>query len=115
MDDFTAVSGMSAESIDSYSFSPDDKYLLIETETEIIYRYSTKATNYVWDIKNKTIKPLSDNGKQRLATFSPQGDRIAFVRDNNIFVKDLSLGKEEQITKDGVINKIINGIPDWVY
>lgn len=115
MDDFVSVSGFSSASIDEYSFSPDEKYLLIGTETEIIFRYSTAVSNYIWDIKNKTIKPLSDKGKQRLATFSPEGDKIAFVRDNNIFVKDLLTDKEEQLTKDGVVNKIINGTPDWVY
>ncbi len=115
MDDFVSVSGFSSASIDEYSFSPDEKYLLLGTETEIIFRYSTAVSNYIWDIKNKTIKPLSDKGKQRLATFSPKGDKVAFVRDNNIFVKDLLTDKEEQITKDGVVNKIINGSPDWVY
>lgn len=115
MNDFVSVSGMTSAAIDEYSFSPDDKYILIGTETEVIYRYSTLVKNYIWDIKNKTIKPLSDKGKQRLATFSPKGDKVAFVRDNNIFVKDLVTDKEEQITKDGVVNKIINGNPDWVY
>jgi dipeptidyl-peptidase 4 len=115
MEDFVSVSGFSSASVDGYSFSPDEKYLLIETETEVIYRYSTIVSNYIWDIKSKTIKPLSDKGKQRLATFSPNGDKIAFVRENNIFIKDLVTDKEEQITKDGVVNKIINGIPDWVY
>jgi dipeptidyl-peptidase 4 len=114
-EDFTNVSELSSAAIEDFSFSPDEKYLLIGTETEIIYRYSTIVYNYIWDIENKTIKPLSDKGKQRLATFSPKGNKIAFVRENNIYIKDLTSDREEQITKDGVVNKIINGIPDWVY
>ncbi len=115
MEDFANVSGMSSGSIDEFSFSPDEKYLLIGTESETIYRSSYSANYYIWDIKNKTIKPLSDRGKQRLATFSPKSDKIVFLRENNIFVKDLISDKEIQITSDGVINKIINGSPDWVY
>jgi dipeptidyl-peptidase 4 len=115
MDDFVSVSGLSSASIAEYSFSPNEKYLLIGTDAETIFRYSISVYNYIWDIKNKTIRPLSDKGRQRLAEFSPNGDKIAFVRENNIFIKDLVTDKEEQITKDGVINKIINGIPDWVY
>lgn len=115
MEDFVNVSGMSSAFIDEFSFSPDEKYILIETEAEKIYRRSYSANCFIWDLENKTIKPLSGNGKQRLATFSPKGDKIAFVRDNNIFIVDLVSGKEEQITIDGVVNKIINGAPDWVY
>ena len=61
------------------------------------------------------LTPLSANGKQRLATFSPDGKKIAFVRDNNIFVTDLTSGTESQVTTDGRMNEIINGAADWVY
>jgi dipeptidyl-peptidase-4 len=50
-----------------------------------------------------------------LATFSPDGKKVAFMRDNNLFIKDLQSGEEKQFTTDGEINKIINGAPDWVY
>ncbi len=63
----------------------------------------------------KTKKPLSEGGSQRLATFSPDGSRIAFVRDNDLFIHDLRFGSERQITNDGKYNHIINGAPDWVY
>ena len=115
MDDFTEVSKLDAEAIDDYSFSPDEKYLLLGTEGVTLFRYSASYNYLIWDIKNKTLKPLSDKGSQRLATFSPTGERIAFVRDNNIYVKNLESGSEEQITKDGAVNKVINGAPDWVY
>jgi len=102
-------------SIDEYSFSPDETKILIGTETEKIYRYSTKMEYYIWDIKTEKLIRLSDGGKQRLASFSPDGSRIAFLRDNNLFIKNIQSGKEEQITTDGKWNNIINGSPDWVY
>ncbi len=58
---------------------------------------------------------MSENGKQQLATFSPNGKYIAFVRENNIFLKDLAQNSEQQLTTDGEFNKIINGAADWVY
>lgn len=101
--------------IDEYILSPDETKILIGTETERIYRYSTKMEYYIWDIKTEKLSKLSDGGKQRLASFSPDGSKVAFLRDNNVFYKDLSSGKETQITSDGLFNFIINGSPDWVY
>jgi dipeptidyl-peptidase-4 len=59
--------------------------------------------------------PLSVKGRQRIATFSPDGEKVVFVRDNNIFIKNLKFGTESQVTWDGSRNNIINGAPDWVY
>ncbi len=103
--------------MDGYSFSGDEKKMMIETGSEPIYRYSYFVHNYIFDRTSKSLKPLSDpNGpKQRLATFSPDGSKAAFVRENNIYVVDLSTMKETQITSDGEWNKIINGATDWVY
>ncbi|MBK6775395.1 MAG: DPP IV N-terminal domain-containing protein [Flavobacteriales bacterium] len=103
--------------VQGYSFSGDEKKLMIETGMEGIYRYSYYAYNYVYDRTTKTVQPLSDvtKPKQRLATFSPDGSRAAFVRDNNIFVVDLATMAETQITKDGEWNHILNGATDWVY
>ncbi|MBK9174956.1 MAG: DPP IV N-terminal domain-containing protein [Flavobacteriales bacterium] len=103
--------------IEGYSFSGDEKKLLFETEGEPIYRYSSFAYNYVFDRASKKLVPLSDvkKAKQRLATFSPDGSKAAFVRDNNLFVVDLGTMKEEQITNDGEWNKVLNGATDWVY
>ncbi|HCC29558.1 MAG TPA: S9 family peptidase, partial [Marinilabiliales bacterium] len=69
----------------------------------------------VWDLKLKKLYPVSTKGAQRLATLSPDGTKVAFVRHNNLFISELSTGNEEQITPDGEFNKIINGAPDWVY
>ncbi|MFH1320899.1 MAG: DPP IV N-terminal domain-containing protein [Bacteroidota bacterium] len=102
-------------SIDDYQFSSDENKILIATEIEHIYRHSTREKNYVWDRMNKKLTLLSDGSKQRYATFSPSGSKAAFVRENNLFLKDLGTGREIQITKDGIYNQIINGATDWVY
>lgn len=103
--------------IDDYEFSANESKLLLATDQEGIYRHSTKANYYVYDIKTKNLKGLTDFnlGKQRLADFSPKGNKIAFVRDNNLYVTDLSRQGELQITSDGKLNAIINGATDWVY
>ena len=101
--------------IQNYEFSPDESHILICTNIQPIYRRSFTADYFVFDFKNKELKPLSAGGPQRLATFSPTGTKIAFVRDNNIFIADLRFGSEIQITSDGKFNEIINGAPDWVY
>ena len=100
---------------EDYTFSPDETKILFSTDVEHIYRHSTREANYLYDVKTKTLIPLSVNGKQRLATFSPDSRKISFVRENNIYVVDLLTNKETQITTDGEINKIINGGTDWVY
>lgn len=101
--------------INDYQFNADESRLLISTRKKPIYRRSYTADYYIFDFKNKELKPLSANGSQRLATFSPDGLRIAFMRDNNLFIHDLRFGTERQITFDGQLNHIINGAPDWVY
>ena len=98
-----------------YELSANEDKMLCVTDIESIYRHSYHATYYVYDFKAKTLQPLSDNGKQRLATFSPDATKVAFMRDNNLFIKDLVTGEEKQFTNDGLYNHIINGAPDWVY
>ena len=102
-------------SMGSYSFSTDEKKILFSKDEEPIYRHSSKANYYFYDLTTGKLTLLSKAGKQRLATFSPDGTKIAFVRDNNLFMVDLPTGKEKQITTDGKINEIINGATDWVY
>ena len=101
--------------IGDYTFSADEKKVLISTNAENIYRYSTKEDNYVLDLATGKLRQLSANGKQRLATFSPDGSKVVFMRDNNLFLVDLKDMRESQITTDGAWNKIINGGTDWVY
>jgi dipeptidyl-peptidase-4 len=103
--------------VDEYSFDAQEKKILLAIEQEVIYRRSSKAFYYVYDIQKDTLIAVADTqlGKQSFATFSPQGDKVAFVRDNNLFISDLNTGKETQITTDGKYNHIINGMADWVY
>src|SRR6478736_337148 len=100
---------------DSYEFSADEKKVLFATGTEPIYRRSSKAEYYVYDLDSKKLTKLSSGGKQSYATYSPDGKQVAFVRDNNLFVTDLASMQEKQLTTDGKFNFIINGSADWVY
>lgn len=101
--------------IEDFAFSEDESKILIKTETEQIYRHSTRARFYVYDQKGESLKTVFSEGKQRYATFNPQGDKVAFVHGNNLYFQDLNTGKVTQITNDGAINAIINGATDWVY
>ena len=101
--------------LQNYELSENEDKMLCLTDMESIYRHSFHANYYVYDFATKTLQPLSKNGKQRLATFSPDATKVAFMRDNNLFIKDLKTGEEKQFTKDGLYNHIINGAPDWVY
>jgi dipeptidyl-peptidase-4 len=101
--------------IEDFSFSSDESRLLLTTESEAIYRYSEKSNFYILKLPELTLTPLSTAGKQRLADFSPDSRKVAFIRDNNLFYKDLDNGKEHQITSDGKFGSIINGSTDWVY
>ena len=101
--------------IDGYIMSPDEKNILVQTQTQGIYRRSKTAVYYIYNIVNRTLTPLSDGGAQECPVWSPDGYMVAFVRDNNIFlIKLLFNNSESQITKDGAFNKVINGKPDWV-
>ena len=114
--DLSTARGAKFNGIDDYIMSPDGRRILIQTETEYIYRHSFRAVFYIYDVQNQTLEPLSDGGPQQAPLFSPDGQLIAFVRDNNIFlVKLLYNNSESQVTKDGRRNEIINGVPDWVY
>ena len=101
--------------ISGYEFNSDETKVLIYTNREGIYRHSFTADYYVIDIERKEIAPLTDEGKQMVATFSPDGEKVAFVKDNNLYLKKLKFNTVSEITKDGEFNKILNGIPDWVY
>lgn len=113
--DVATARNVKLDRIDGYIMSPDEKKMLIQTATNPIYRHSFTAVYYLYDIGNNTLEPLSDNGPQQAPKFSPDGNMVAFVRDNNLFlVKLLFDNSESQVTKDGKFNEVINGIPDWV-
>jgi len=98
---------------DYYEFSADESKIILATDKEDIYRHSFYANFYIWDFEKETLTPVAE-GKQRLATLSPDNDKVAYVQDNNLFYKDLTNNQIIQITNDGEYNKIINGATDWV-
>jgi dipeptidyl-peptidase 4 len=101
--------------IEDYALSSDEQKILISTESEPIYRRSSREENFVYDLKTKKLAQLSKGGKQMFATFSPDGSKVAFVRQNNLYMVDLANMTEKQITTDGKWNHILNGACDWVY
>ncbi len=102
--------------VQGYQFSADENKIMIQTDVERIWRRSTRANYYVYDRLTESLTKLTNTeGKQQYAELSPEGDKAAFVRDNNLFWVDLASGEEKQITEDGEINAIINGAADWVY
>ncbi|MCL6102107.1 MAG: S9 family peptidase [Bacteroidetes bacterium] len=113
--DVSQLKNDSLKFITDYQFSSDESKVLLMTDRKPIYRRSFTANYFVYNFVTKELTKLSNGGDQQLATFSPDGERVAFVRKNNLFVKSLRFGTERQITDDGEFNKIINGAPDWVY
>jgi dipeptidyl-peptidase-4 len=113
--DVDNTQGEKITSFDGYIMSPDGTRMLIATNKQPIYRRSYKADFYIYTIRNRKLAKLSDGGPQQCPIWSPDGLQVAFVRDNNIFlVKLLYDNAENQVTKDGKFNEVINGIPDWV-
>lgn len=97
-----------------YSLSSDEHQVLLATEVESIYRRSSKARFYVYDLRSKSLRELHSE-KVSYATFSPDGRRVAYVRDNNLYYKTLDNMQETAVTTDGRFNEIIYGSADWVY
>jgi dipeptidyl-peptidase-4 len=100
--------------INDYAVSTDKKKVLIFNNRESIYRHSSKAYTYVYDFATGKLQKL-DTAKLLHAGFSPDGSKVAYVKDNNLFVFDYATKKTKAITTDGKWNKIINGNCDWVY
>lgn len=113
--DVAHTQGETIDSFDGYIMSPDGKHILIRTETQMIYRWSYKAVFYIYTVQSRKLERLSDGGPQEMPIWSPDGTKVAFMRDNNIFLVQLLYGNaESQVTKDGKFNEVINGVPDWV-
>ena len=100
---------------DGYEMSNDETKILLHTDTKMIYRYSYIADYYVYDVKSQRITKLTDEGGEEIATLSPDNQKVAFVKNNNVYIKNLADGTVTTVTTDGEKNKIINGVPDWVY
>lgn len=113
--DVANTQGATIDSFDEYILSPDNRHILVGTKREPVYRRSYKSVYYIYDMQTRKLTPLSDGGPQQCPVWSPDGTKVAFVRDNNIFlVKLLYDNSESQVTTDGAKNEVINGIPDWV-
>lgn len=97
-----------------YTFSSDESQLLLATDVTPIFRHSSVGKYYIYNIKSKTTSLISDQKIQE-PTFSPDGTKVAYVFENNIYYKNLATGKVTQVTTDGKKNEIINGVTDWVY
>lgn len=102
--------------VDDYEFNEDESKLLLTVNQQQRYRRSFYAEYYLYDFTTKVLAPLDlDRSPQTLASYSPDGKKVAYIFKNNIYVKDLASGKVKAITKDGLENNIINGTTDWVY
>lgn len=113
--DVNHTMGAKIDSFDGYILSPDGARMLIQTKSERIYRRSFKAQYYIYTMASTKLEPLSEGGPQQVPVWSADSRQIAFVRDNNIhLVKLLYDNAESKVTKDGKLNEIINGVPDWV-
>lgn len=97
-----------------YQFSADESKVLLILNPEMIYRHSYLANVFVYDIASKKLTSVAEQ-KIRLAEFSPNSQKVAYVSNNNIFIFDIASLQTKQITTDGEFNYIINGTTDWVY
>lgn len=100
---------------DDFAFSPDDKHILIQTQIEPLFYSSTKEANYTWNRITKTLRPVSADGKQSYVSFSPDSKRIAFIREGNLYLKDLASDQTTAITMDGAMSRVIYGMADALY
>lgn len=99
----------------SYEFSDDESKILLLKNSESIYRHSFLGKFDVKDLKSGKVVEINNGNYVQEPQFSPDGTKVAFVADNNMFYQDLASGKITQITNDGKKNSIINGLSDWVY
>ena len=108
-EDLDGISYMS-----SYTFSTDESKVLLATDLKPIYRRSRLGTYYVYDFSSTSLIKISDNQIQE-PSMSPDGTKVAYGYQNNIYIFDLTNQSTTQVTFDGKKNHIINGITDWVY
>ena len=101
---------------DDYEFNSDESKILLLTNVASVYRRSYTAEYYLFDLKTQKLQSLDDRNKpQTLAEYSPDGKSISYIHANDLYVKNLETAKVTRLTKDGKVNKIINGTTDWVY
>lgn len=114
--DVENTKGAKIKSITGYEFDSTENRILVSTERNYIYRRSFNTAYFIYNVSRNELESLSDKEEsQQMARFSPNGRFVAFASGNNMFIKKLMYDTEVQITKDGKLNEIINGTPDWVY
>lgn len=103
--------------ISSFSFSADEQKWLLFTNTKKVWRLHTRGDYYLYDTVKQTFRRVGKNrpsSSLMFAKLSPDGQKVAFVSEHNLFVEDLSTGDIKQLTDDGT-RKLINGTFDWAY
>lgn len=98
----------------SYEFNDDESKILLATELKPIYRRSKLGIYYVYDVATMQLTKVADSAIQE-PVLSPDGSKVAYVTENNLYIVQLDTKDLQQVTKDGKKNKVINGITDWVY
>lgn len=111
---FSTQENAEIDAIEDYLFNNDESKLLINTNSTPIYRHSTLGKFVVYNIATKKVIEVDTDFIQE-PTFSPDSKKVAYVKNNNIFIKNLETLETSQITFDGVKNELINGVADWVY
>jgi dipeptidyl-peptidase-4 len=101
------------DGIDSFVFSKDEKQVLLANNSNQIFRYSFNANFFLYNLDTKKLTKILEQVQQ--PTFSPDGLKIGYAKENNLFIYDIASQKTTQVTFDGKKNSIINGITDWVY
>ncbi len=114
--DLTRTRETRLDAIEGFAISPDGSQVIVWCDSEPVYRRSMRARYYVYEVRSRLLRPLSTvHAMQQSPVFSPDNRMVAFVADNNIFIKKLDYQTEVAVTTDGAAGSVINGVPDWVY
>ena len=100
---------------EEYAFSENEQLLLLSSNIVPVYRHSVKADYHIFDLKTRKTLPINDGTPAQYVSLSPDGTKAAFVMNNDVYIKILADQSLIRVTDDGMTNKIINGLPDWVY
>ncbi|MDR2495522.1 MAG: S9 family peptidase [Tannerellaceae bacterium] len=104
------------DTFDGYEIAASGHRILIRRETEQLYRRSSKARVFDYDVRRNYVKSMTDGDEKiMIPTFSPDGRMCAFVKGNNIWIRKFDFDTEVQVTRDGELNRVLNGVTDWVY
>ncbi len=113
--DSLPMQAVQVRSWDGYEMSHSESAILLWADSEPIYRHSFTARFFVYDRKSGQMRAVAGDKPVQIATLSPDGERVAYVTGNNVYVQRLADGNITQVTTDGRKNHVINAVPDWVY